>query len=130
MKNFIITTAVILLVCSCKKDPGVGGDAEILGQVWTRDYNTSMTTLIGEYPAADEYVYIVYGDHKGFDKRIKTDYNGFFRFQYLYPGNYTIYAYSADTTLQELDGQLVVIKQVELKEKKSSEDIGKLIIAK
>jgi len=36
----------------------------------------------------------LYGDNTTFDDDTKTTYNGKFKFDYLYKGNYTIYTYS------------------------------------
>lgn len=96
MKTILLCALCALMLMACKKEEGVGGDASISGQVWTFAINGSFTDTIAEYPAEDTYVYIVYGDHSGFDKRIKTDYDGYFTFKYLYPGKYTLYVYSFD----------------------------------
>lgn len=120
----------ILMMASCKKEPGIGGDAIIYGQVWVKDYNGSFTSVIGEYPAKDEYVYIVFGERTGYDKRIKTDYAGNFRFEFLYPGDYTIYCYSADSTQTELDGQIPVIKKTTITDRKQNLNLGLITIAK
>jgi hypothetical protein len=131
MKNvFLLFFATACIVTSCKKEPGIGGDASISGQIIVNDYNGSFTNIIGQYPAEDEYVYIIYGDHTGFDKRVKTDYNGYFLFEHLYEGDYTIYVYSADSTQTELDGRIPVIKKLNLSERKQNLDAGQITIAK
>lgn len=107
--------APFLFLFGCKKEPGVGGNASISGKVIVRKYNATFTTYLGSYPAPDHYIYIVYGDHPGYDNRIKTDYDGNYRFQFLYPGKYQIYTYSLDSTGQSLGGQIVVKKDVELR---------------
>jgi hypothetical protein len=114
---------------ACKKEEGVGGDASISGQVWSYAINVNQTFIdtIAQLPAEDTYVYIVYGDHRGFDKRIKTDYNGYFTFNYLYPGNYTLYVYSFDP-FDELDQQSTVIRQVEITERKENVEIERIEI--
>lgn len=126
----MLPALALLCVIGCKKEPGSGGDALITGVVMARDYNSTFTSVIGEYPASDEYVYIVYGDHPGYDKRIKTDYNGAFQFEFLYEGKYTIYAYSADSTLSELDGTVPVIRSIEITERKQKFDAGIITILK
>ena len=55
------------------------------------------STAIGTFPAADEDVYIIYGDHVSPDDRVQTNYNGEYEFLYLRPGKYTVYAFSSDT---------------------------------
>lgn len=47
-------------------------------------------TIVG----CDEDVFIVYGNHEyGFDDKVKTSYDGSFRFDYLNDGNYKIFVY-------------------------------------
>lgn len=123
----LCATCIVALV-SCKKEPGIGGDATIKGRIWVKDYNTTFTNLIGEYPGKDVYVYIVYGDNEGYDKRIKTDYNGVFAFKNLYKGDYTLYAYSADSTLTDLSGEVAVIKSVTINERKEEVQIGDIVV--
>lgn len=79
-----------IVLAACSKEPGEGGDASISGEIWVRHYNATFTTLIGEFPAEDQYVYIIYGDHPGFDARVKTSYDGTFEFPYLNKGQYEI----------------------------------------
>jgi hypothetical protein len=127
MKNPIILLSLICLAfAGCKKEPGVGGDAEIKGQVWKYQLNGSLTDTIADYAAEDVYVYIVYGDNSGFDKRIKTDYNGNFRFPYLYEGKYTLYTYSFDP--YALDGQSPVIQEITIEGRKEVIEIERMNI--
>lgn len=116
MKFPLLVVIILLVFVSCKKEPGIGGDCEISGSVMMLELNGSFEETGVQYPAEDTYVYIVYGDHAGFDKRIKTDYNGEFRFSYLYPGDYEIYVYSFDK--DENDGQSPVIVNVKLEDRK------------
>lgn len=95
-------TIQILLVCTllltaCSKEPGVGGNATITGKVFTKHYNSTFTVLISSYYDADAYVYIQYGDDINYSDRIKTNYDGEYAFEFLYPGEYTIYTYSIDS---------------------------------
>jgi len=126
MRTILLCTLCGFILSACKKEEGVGGDASITGQVWTYAMNGSFTDTIAEYPAEDTYVYIVYGDNTGFDKRVKTDYNGYFKFNYLYPGDYTIYVYSFDAL--EIDGQRAVIEQVNIESREENIDMGRIEI--
>jgi len=115
----ISCTSLILFFLSltgCKK-PGYGGDAKIVGCVHVQKWNATFTQYIGEYPGKDLYVYIIYGSHAGFDKRIKTDYNGQFEFPYLYEGDYSIYVYSRDSSFTDPSGSIAVVKQINITEK-------------
>ncbi len=128
MKIFLIAIALCVAIASCRKEPGVGGDATISGQVWVRDYNSTFTQLLGEYPAEDVYVYITYGNKTGYDKRIKTDYDGYFQFEYLYKGDYKVFVYSADSTLTDLNNMVAVVQQISIEERKELVDLGTITI--
>lgn len=90
----LITTALLF---SCAKEPGIGGEATIEGKVYAYHYNSTFTVLLSEYYMPDTYVYIVFGNDINYGKRIKTNYDGAFAFEFLYPGEYTIYTYSLDS---------------------------------
>ena len=55
------------------------------------------SSIIDTIPAADEDVYIVYGDNTSPDDRVFTNPDGEFAFNWLRSGDYTIYVYSEDT---------------------------------
>lgn len=120
---------IILSFSSCKKE-GIGGDAAIHGYVHARQYNSTFTQFIAEYPGKDVYVYLVFGTNTGYDKRTKTDYNGNFEFRYLYKGNYEVYVYSKDSTLQDPSGMVPVIRQVNITGRKEVVDLDTLLIFK
>ena len=122
-----LTLLVLTCFIACKKEPGIGGNGSIKGSVITKKYNATHTQLIGTFPSADQYVYIVFGDHVGYDKRIKTDYNGEFEFDFLYPGKYELYTYSADSTGNALSGQMVITRDVQLK-KNESQTIQRFVV--
>ncbi|MEO8146915.1 MAG: hypothetical protein ABI723_04715 [Bacteroidia bacterium] len=127
-KILLLIATVTVLVTACKKDPGLGGDAAIRGKVHVKHYNSTFTQFIGEYDGADLYVYITYGNHVGYDTRIKSDYKGEFEFRYLYPGDYKVYLYSIDSTLTEPSGTVAVVNQVHLNGRKEQYDLGTIDI--
>jgi hypothetical protein len=108
------------MVSGCEKEPGIGGNGIITGKITTRKFNATFSTIIGTYPSADHYVYIVYGDNVGYDNRTKTDDNGEFKFQYLYPGKYRIYTYSKDSSGQVLSGIVSINREVFLEKRRQS----------
>ncbi|MFM9984277.1 MAG: hypothetical protein ACKVOK_03545 [Flavobacteriales bacterium] len=127
--KYIIYFFLCLTFCvSCKKEPGIGGDASIAGQVIVRDYNSTFTELIGEYPAEDVYVYLSFGGDEGFDKRLKTDYKGEFKFDFLYKGDYSIYVYSDDSTLTDLNNMVPVVLPVKINERKEEVVLDPIVI--
>jgi hypothetical protein len=127
VKKLLFFLAIVAFL-GCKKDPGFGGNATIRGSVWVKDYNSTFTTLIGEYAGKDVYVYIVYGDHVGYDKRVKTDYNGDFEFPFLYEGEYKVYVYSLDSAFTDLSGTKALVKEVKLEEKKEVKELEPFVI--
>ena len=127
MKQILLLLFALFFAVSCKKE-GVGGDATIAGHVHVEKYNSTFTQFISEYPGRDVYVYIVYGEHSGYDKRVKTDYNGNFEFPYLYKGKYTVYSYSRDSTFQDPSGTIPVIREVEITDRKQNEMLDTLLI--
>ena len=122
-----LTLSIGLLFSSCEKDPGEGGNSSIKGFVHVTDYNASFVIVQGEYPGADEDVYIKYGDDISYGDRIKAGSDGNFEFKYLREGKYTIYLYSEDTTLS---GKSVVSKTIEITSKKQTVDAGQFEIKK
>ena len=109
-----------VLVFSCSKEPGEGGNSTLYGTITAYNYNAEFTNLKGIYPAADEDVYLIYGNDLSYSQRIRTNYNGVYEFKYLRPGDYTIYAYSKDSTLTLVSGIYPVILNVEITEKKQT----------
>jgi hypothetical protein len=96
MKNpaiFLSLTAMLLL-SGCLKEPGIGGTASISGKVYAYDYDDEMVNLRTQYYAPDEDVFIIYGNDSIYSDRTRTSYDGSYRFRYLRPGTYTVFAYS------------------------------------
>jgi hypothetical protein len=90
----IISIAAFMLF-SCAKTEGLGGGGHVKGKVLVKQYN-ALGTLLSEYYAQYERVFIIYGDDdfKAFDDRTFTSYDGSFEFKYLKKGTYTIFTYS------------------------------------
>ncbi len=125
--TWLLTLMLMLLIGGCKKE-GLGGDASITGSVRVEKWNSTFTQKIGEYPGRDIYMYIVYGEHDGYDKRIKTDYNGRYEFPYLYKGNYTVYTYSRDSTFSDASGTVALIKDVSINDRKETVDLEPFLV--
>jgi len=128
MKRFLVYMLPILLLMSCKKEAGEGGQASIRGKVNTniRLVLTNPSTFQSSFPAADQDVFIVYGDNVSPDDRVHTNFDGEFEFQFLREGTYTIYTYSKDTTgTNGVDpDRMAVVKEVEITDRKAIKDIG------
>lgn len=121
MKNIYLIGFLIIFLSACKKEPGEGGNASIEGHVTVKDYNNDFSVLISEYDGYDRYVYIKYGgEGSGFDKRVKTDYDGNFIFEFLYPGTYEIYVYGKDDTFLIPSGVVAISKTIEISDRKEN----------
>ena len=115
---FALITVVIFVFFACTKE-GEGGNSSIRGYIHASKLSSTFTQLLDQYPAKDQDVYIVYGDRDwGYDDRTQTDYQGRFSFELLYPGNYTIYTFSRDTSRADLSGTIGVVHQVEIAKRK------------
>jgi hypothetical protein len=80
-----------MVFSSCRKVEGPGGSVTIKGVVVERNH---VGTSIFEYPAADQDVYLIYGNENTFyDDDVKTSFDGSFEFRYLQKGNYQVFAY-------------------------------------
>ena len=76
--------------------------------------------------AQEHEVYLIYGDHDYFDERIRTNYNGYFEFPNLIPGNYEIFTYSEDISGGTQDD--VQKKIVSISDSIQEVDLGTLFI--
>lgn len=122
----------ILILSSCTKEPGIGGDATISGRVYEKHYNSTFTVLLSENYAPDVYVYLVFGDEINYGKRIKTNYNGEFEFEYLYEGPYKVYVYSIDSAATAdgivLPPDSAVIQEVTIQHRKEIVELPDFVI--
>ena len=134
-KNFIILSVIIVtLFLSCKKGPGEGGRTSVTGRVWAEEWDdisyTQHYDSLDRW-AADEEVYIIYGDDLSYGERIRTGPNGVFEFKYLREGDYTVYVYSEalENVSATAGGKVAVSKRISIPEK-GTYDSGTFIIKK
>lgn len=112
MKRIGIVLSVLAICLSgCVKEAGEGGTGTIVGKIYAYDYNAEMTVYRTQYYAPDEDVYIIYGNDTIFSDRTRTNFDGSYRFEYLRPGKYTVFAYSKDLATK-LPPVLAVKKEV------------------
>lgn len=123
---YLIAIMFALVFSSCEKQEGLGGTAKISGMLTIEQYNDDYSLMISSLPAKGEDIYIQYGDSKSVSDDVETGYDGYFEFDYLYEGDYTIFYYSKDST--EYNGEKKeIILEVSLS-KDESKDLGDLII--
>ena len=85
----------LIILFSCNKEEGFGGSSSIEGYVYDvihYDNNYSFTT--DTFPALDKDVFIEFGYDLGIGERKRTGRDGYYRFDYLRKGIYTVYALS------------------------------------
>ncbi|MBU3677262.1 MAG: carboxypeptidase regulatory-like domain-containing protein [Chitinophagaceae bacterium] len=119
MKNFIRHTTVILFLLgcfACKKEPGYGGLATITGRVYVYDYNPS-NVLEAEGYTGDVSVFLKADDFPGVLDDVNTDYNGYYRFDGLRKGKYTIWVFEDCDTCT--DNKRVVKQSFEVTQQKA-----------
>lgn len=98
--NFFLVLAMVAFVLpSCNKGEGKGGTGTVQGYVKLvhhpdDDYQLNTDTV----DAAKTDVFIVYGDDDYYGDDVETGPDGLYRFEYLRPGNYTVFAYSTLAT--------------------------------
>ncbi len=102
---FLLT--LVMAVSSCVKPEGYGGTSSINGTIITSYYNEDYSQLIKEAPAVNEDVYLLFGDTEVVGDKVETGPGGAFSFEYLRPGNYTVYFMGEDST--EVDRKEYVI---------------------
>lgn len=108
-----ILLVLATLISSCEKTEGRGGTGSISGNLMEYFYNDDYSALILQKPAVDEEVFILYGEEESLGDRVVTGASGAFRFKYLYPGSYTIYYRTRDST-SLLDRNTEKMYEVEL----------------
>ena len=108
----------------------MGGTSEIIGRLLVRNYDSNYRNLISTYYGQDEDVFIVYGNDSIYADRFRTDENGYYRFQYLRKGKYTLYAYSEDSLMLSPSGKKAVKVEVEITEGHQTVQAKTIVILK
>ncbi|MBK3519435.1 hypothetical protein [Carboxylicivirga marina] len=130
--KFLYLMSVIILMMGCEKGPGEGGQATIGGTVIIEDYNFDFSILRDTYPAQEYEVYLIYGDDDFYGDRVRTSYDGYFEFTYLREGDYTIFVYSKDKTLDynTTSERIPIIREVSITSKKQKLIVDDMIVVK
>lgn len=130
--TLFIIISLLFALNACEKDEGEGGLSTICGNVYIEDYNFDFTIYRGSYPAQKYDVFIIYGDDKYFGDKIETSYDGYFEFNYLREGDYTIFAYSKDKELDyNVTSELIpVMREVSITSRKQKVTVDTLFVVK
>ncbi|MGB0805695.1 MAG: hypothetical protein ACPGRC_03335 [Salibacteraceae bacterium] len=128
MKYFLITFSFLAMLASCSKSPGVGGKATISGtlQAIYVEEGSFDTVEISAYP--DQRIYIIYGNGSTQDDDTRTSPDGSFKFEYLNPGDYSIFAYSETLlTSSEIEP---IYKSVNIGKSQDDVNLGSIYVVK
>ena len=124
-KYVLITTIIAFAFLSCSKDEGEGGQSSVGGKVHLIDKSGANQ---GDYDAPDYDVYILYGEKDNiYDDKMKTNYDGSFKFKNLRKGSYRVYAYSVDATA--VSGVVPIFKSIDIGGKEDG-DVGTIEVVK
>ena len=108
------------------------GSAVIKGVVKVIDYvdESRWPNLVieEEYFAHEHEIYIKYGNHLFFDDRIRTQYDGYFEFRNLIPGDYQVFLYSDDA--RRINESVVLKFEITITETEQVMDLGQITIEK
>jgi len=129
-RTFLLLTFILLFLSACEKPPGEGGTSTIRGHVFIRDYNSNFTLLQSSFWAQEERVYIMYGDNEFYDDDIRTSFDGMYEFRNLRKGQYTVFAYSDDSTFSVAGGQYPVFRTVDITEDGQLVEVPTIILLK
>jgi hypothetical protein len=111
----LVILLAVLTLTSCEKEEGEGGTSTIMGKVFVIDYNAEWTNIRGQYYGAGFDVFIIYGNDSIYSDDFETGIDGWYRFDYLRPGDYKVYVFSRDQ--DHPSEQIPVIKTVKISEK-------------
>ena len=132
MKKTFLIVLIGVLVSSCTKKEGEGGSATIKGFVYEYKINAFSLDTTARYAAADQDVYIIYGNEDTFyDDNIKTSYDGSFVFPYLQKGSYTVFVYDdCPVSATYPSGKKEILVPVEITKKNQTIDLDTIDILK
>jgi hypothetical protein len=95
IKFLLALLVAALMLPACNKGPGEGGTGTVRGFVKLVHHPDDDYTLTPDtMDAAKTDVFIVYGDEAYFGDDAETNAQGMYQFEYLRPGDYTVFAYS------------------------------------
>ena len=119
MKKVLFGLGFLILLGSCKKEAGEGGNSVIQGKILERRY-TVFPSIFTDKPAQDKDVFIIYGDdNTSIDDRTRTSFDGSFKFEFLRKGKYKIFVYTEDTVLTNFGNNKEILLNAEITKNRS-----------
>lgn len=119
---------VLLSIIGCAKEPYLGGNAAIVGKLKLENYNADFSVLKQSYYLNNESVYLIFGDNAAYGDRVRTNFDGSYEFRNLNMGQYTLYAYSKDSTFLSPSGYSPVMKTIEITQQQELVQVEDLVI--
>jgi hypothetical protein len=94
-KSFFLFFPFFLFLFSCNNQEGMGGSSSLEGYVYVIEHwDNNYTFQTDTFPALDAEVFLEFGDDLRVGERVRSGREGYYRFDYLRKGNYTVYALS------------------------------------
>ncbi len=118
IRSCTLWVLTISILSSCKKDAGVGGEANIKGKIYGATYDKKMLYKLDSGYIGNVTVNIVYGNETAIGDNQKTSYDGSYNFRYLRKGHYKIFLYSRSFKTKTDDSTLV--KEVDITGRKQT----------
>lgn len=128
--RFIVVFLLAICVSACEKEEGEGGTSTIVGRVLVKNYNSDFTIKLGEYYAQGIDVYIVYGSDSIYADDFETGLDGWYRFEFLNKGTYTIFTMSDDPERQSPSGEIPVSQTITIRDNHSTVVVDDLVVYK
>lgn len=128
--RFIVVFLLAIPLSACEKEEGEGGTSTIVGRVLVKNYNSDYTIKLGEYYAQGIDVYIVYGSDSIYADDFETGLDGWYRFEFLNKGTYTIFTMSDDPERQSPSGEIPVSQTITIRDNHSTVVVDDLVVYK
>lgn len=123
---YLVFILCVLLNVACSQDEGIGGDSTLKGQLIERFYIEDSSVLLYEQECKDADVFILFGQDNTIGEKVETSFSGDFEFNYLWPGNYTIFYYSENKENSKYGDEEILV-EVSIG-KGETLDLGQLIV--
>ncbi len=104
------------------------GSSTIEGKVFAYDYNSEMSILKDSFYLRNEYVYIARQKDNYYFDRQRSFYDGSFVFTSLPMGDYQIYVYSRDSSMQDPQDEIPIIVLDSITANRQHINIGRIDI--
>jgi len=121
----------LIPLIGCEKDPGEGGTASITGKIEVQEVGDQTGEFQGPpYGAQNRNVYIIYGEGTIPDDDVRTGFDGTYEFNYLYKGQYIVFAYSECTvdSILCLSGEKPIMDTIQITQKGETYEVPKITV--